>query len=83
MKFTRRLDNKMIYDKEPEAGINPGLVSGISYTDSNSNSRNKYETLKTLSSTTIKKLKAEAIEPIPDEGLPPLLGETSPGGDAS
>lgn len=84
MKFTRRLDNEMIYDKDPEAGINPGLVSGISYTDSNSNSRNKYETLKTLSSTTIKKLKADVgIPPIQDDGEPPMLGETSPEDGAS
>ncbi len=53
MKFTRALDNEMIYDKEPEAGINPGLVSGISYTDSNGNKRNKYQVLTTFSDESI------------------------------
>ena len=57
MELTRELDNEMIYDKEPEAGINPGLVSGISYTDSNGNNRNKYQVLTTFSNESINNLR--------------------------
>lgn len=53
MALTRELDKEMIYDKEPEAGINPGLVSGISYTDNKGNKRNKYQVLTTYSNTYI------------------------------
>lgn len=62
MKFTRELKNEMIYDKEPKAGINPGLVSGISYTDSNGNNRNKYQVLTTFSNESINKAR-----PVPEE----------------
>ena len=62
MALTRELDKEMIYDKEPEAGINPGLVSGISYTDNKGNKRNKYQVLTTYSNTYI-----NANRPIPEE----------------
>lgn len=71
--YTKELNNELVLEVEPDKGIETGYVSGKSYTDSNGNSRNKYETLKTLSSTTIKKLKAEAVEPDPiDEETPSL-----------
>lgn len=72
--YTKELNNELVLEVEPDKGIETGYVSGKSYTDSNGNSRNKYETLKTLSSTTIKKLKAEAVEPdpIPEEETPPV-----------
>lgn len=62
MKFTRELDNEMIYDKESEAGINPGLVSGVSYTDSKGNKRNKYQVLTTFSNESINNSR-----PVPEE----------------
>lgn len=62
MELTRELDNEMIYDKEPEAGINPGVVSGISYTDSNGNNRNKYQVLTTFSNESINNSR-----PVPEE----------------
>ena len=62
MEFTRELDNEMIFDKEPEAGINPGLVSGVSYTDSKGNKRNKYQVLTTFSNKSINKAR-----PVPEE----------------
>lgn len=62
MKFTRELKNEMIYDKEPKAGINPGLVSGVSYTDSKGNTRNKYQVLTTFSNKSINKAR-----PVPEE----------------
>lgn len=62
MELTRELDNEMIYDKEPEAGINPGLVSGISYTDSSGNNRNKYQVLTTFSNESINNARPEAEE---------------------
>lgn len=65
MELTRELDNEMIYDKEPEAGINPGLVSGISYTDSNGNNRNKYQVLTTFSNESINNSR-----PVPEEEEP-------------
>lgn len=57
MELIDELDNEMIYDKIPEAGINPGLVSGISYTDSNGSIRHKYQVLTTFCNETINKLR--------------------------
>ena len=71
MELTRELDNEMIYDKEPDAGINPGLVSGISYTDSNGNNRNKYQVLTTFSNESINNLRRS--QPLGD-GFPPIEG---------
>ena len=70
MELTRELDNEMIYDKEPDAGINPGLVSGISYTDSNGNNRNKYQVLTTFSNESINNLRRS--QPLGDGRNPPL-----------
>ena len=75
MGLTRELDKEMIYDKEPEAGINPGLVSGISYTDSNGNMRNKYQVLTTFSNESINN--SRHSQPVGD-GRPPL-GDDYPG----
>ena len=67
MELTRELDNEMIYDKEPEAGINPGLVSGISYTDSNGNNRNKYQVLTTFSNESINNSRPAPEEPVEED----------------
>lgn len=63
MELIVELDNEMVYDKIPEAGINPGLVSGISYTDSNGNTRNKFQVLTTFSNESINNLRPEPGEP--------------------
>jgi hypothetical protein len=62
MEILHELDNEMVYDKVPEAGINPGLVSGITYTDSDGNMRNKYQVLTTFSNESINNLRPELGE---------------------
>lgn len=62
MEILHELNNEMVYDAVPEAGINPGLVSGITYTDSNGNMRNKYQVLTTFSNESINNLRPEPGE---------------------
>ena len=64
MEILHELNNEMVYEAVPEAGINPGLVSGITYTDSNGNMRNKYQVLTTYSNEYIN---TNRPEPAPED----------------
>ena len=66
MEYTKELDNELVLEVDPAAGIKTGYVSGVSYVDDKGNTRNKFQTLKTVSSTGIKKAISE-IPPVEEE----------------
>ena len=68
--FTKELDNELVLEVELDTGIRPGYVSGFSYTDDKGNTRNKFQTLKTVSSTGIKEAIAAIPEPELEEPVP-------------
>ena len=64
--FTKELDNELVLETELDTGIRPGYVSGFAYTDDKGNKRNKFQTLKTVSSTGIKEAISKIPEPLPE-----------------
>lgn len=74
VELTRSLENELVTEVELDTGIRTGYVSGFSYQDDKGNTRNKFQTLSTMSSNGIK----QAI--IDKNQLPPIDGEPTPEG---
>jgi hypothetical protein len=63
VEYSKIMEPEMVLNSDRPKGINqPGVTQGVTYVDCNGNTRHKYETLETITSTTAAELKGETYE---------------------